>query len=70
MNRLREKTDLAIQAKWLQASSYALIGKNDIANELVKNLGTQVAEYQGSSYTYGSTLRDRAIILQSLHLLN
>ncbi len=66
MNRLREKDDLAVQARWLLAASYTLIGKNDIANDLVQNLGTEVPEYQGSSFTYGSTLRDRAIVLQSL----
>ena len=70
MNRLREKDDLAVQARWLLASSYALINKNDIANDLVRNLGTEVPEYQGSSFTYGSTLRDRAIVLLSLQLLD
>lgn len=70
MNRLRQKSDLSSEAKWRIAAAYKLIGKDKIANKLVENLSTEVQEYKELSYTYGSDLRDMALIMETLVLLN
>ncbi|MCB0572850.1 MAG: alpha-2-macroglobulin, partial [Phaeodactylibacter sp.] len=70
MNRLREYNGLSLQAKWRLAAAYALAGKPEVAKQITNNLGTQVSEYHELSYTYGSGLRDRAMILEALVLLD
>ena len=69
MNRLRETKDLSLTARWRLAGAYALAGKAEIANAIIQNLGTDVAEYTEMSYTYGSRLRDRSMILETLDVL-
>lgn len=69
MNRLREMKGLTMQAKWRLAAAYSLTGKTEVARELTKGLGMQVAAYSELSYTYGSDTRDRAMILETLVLL-
>lgn len=68
MNRLRESPKLALQARWSLAAAYAVAGKPEIAKEVMKNLSRKVEPYTELSYTYGSDLRDRAIILETLLL--
>lgn len=70
MNRLRESKNLGLQARWRLAAAYALTGKKDIAKQLVNKASTEVADYQELSYTYGSGIRDRAMILETLVLLD
>ena len=70
MNRLREFNGLSLQAKWRLAAAYALAGKPEVAKQITNKLGTQVDKYQELAYTYGSELRDRAMILETLVLLN
>jgi uncharacterized protein YfaS (alpha-2-macroglobulin family) len=70
MNRLRESKDLGLQARWRLAGAYALSGKTDIAKQLVSNATTAVEDYQELSYTFGSGVRDRAMILETLVLLD
>jgi len=70
MNRLREKTNLTSEAKWRLAAAYKIIGKEKIAQMLIENLKTEVKEYKELSYTYGSDLRDMALIMETLVLLN
>ncbi len=69
MNRLREMKSLNLQTKWRLAAAYAVAGKKEVAQELTKNVGTQVSNYRELSYSYGSPLRDRAMILETLVLL-
>ena len=66
MNRLRENTKVSVQAKWRLAAAYAEIGKTEVATALVKSLKTEVKDYRELSYTYGSGLRDEAMILETL----
>jgi uncharacterized protein YfaS (alpha-2-macroglobulin family) len=68
MNRLKEIKDLALQAKWMLAAAYALSGKVKPAEELIFNIPTSVESYYGG-YTYGSSIRDEALILQTLLLM-
>ncbi len=68
MNRLRQQDDLAIQARWLLASAYSLSGMSDVAAELMDETG-DVKETKTLHRTYGSELRDRAILINALNLL-
>ena len=70
MNRLREIPDLSVQAKWMLAAAYAKAGQPEAAKKLVANLTTSIKPYQELAYSYGSDVRDRAIILETLVLLN
>ena len=70
MNRLREFNGLSIQARWLLASAYAQVGQMDEAAKIVGSISTVVPLYRVNYYTYGSSDRDMAIILQTLCLLN
>ena len=69
MNRLKESGTLSVQSKWRLAAAYALIGKPEIAKEIVANAETEVKEYRELSYTYGSSLRDMAMILETMTIL-
>ncbi|MCL1937550.1 MAG: MG2 domain-containing protein [Candidatus Azobacteroides sp.] len=68
MNRLKETKNLSLQARWCLAAAYALNGKNKPAEELIFNIPSAVESYY-SSYTYGSSDRDEAMILQTLVLM-
>jgi len=70
MNRLRENRDLSGISRWLLAGAYALNGNTDAAKELVASLGTETENYDSADlYTFGSSLRDKAIILRVYQLL-
>jgi uncharacterized protein YfaS (alpha-2-macroglobulin family) len=70
MNRLREKRDLSITARWRLAAAYKLAGQYEIANQLVKGFGTAVPDYTELSYSFGNSIRDEAMILETLTLMN
>jgi uncharacterized protein YfaS (alpha-2-macroglobulin family) len=65
MNRLRTQKDLDQGAAWMLAAAYALGSRNDAATEIIAKLSTEVKPYTEMSYTYGSELRDKAIILET-----
>lgn len=70
MNRLRESGDLSKIAAWRLAAAYKLAGQPEVARSIIKNLGTDVAPYQNAfTATYGSSMRDKAMILETLVLL-
>jgi len=54
--------------KWMLAASYYLAGKKSVKNIILKGAGTDVSEYKGEGVTFGSRLRDRALILDILTL--
>ncbi len=67
MNRMRQQTSqLSIQAKWYLASAYHLIGQGDMAKRLSKDLSKEVGDYVELSNTFGSSVRDKALIVQAL----
>jgi uncharacterized protein YfaS (alpha-2-macroglobulin family) len=68
MNRLKEIKDLSVQSRWCLAAAYALDGKNKPAEELIFNVTTSISPYY-SSYTYGTSERDEAMILQTMVLM-
>ncbi|TAJ75364.1 MAG: hypothetical protein EPO42_14100 [Gallionellaceae bacterium] len=69
MNRLREEKHISAAAKWRLAAAYQLVGQNEVAAALVKDLPTTVKPYKELSYSYGSDTRDEAMILETLSLL-
>ena len=69
MNRLRNVKDLSAQAKWRLAAAYALAGKKEVADQLTNGISTDFKGYRELSYTYGSGLRDRAMALETMLLL-
>jgi len=70
MNKLLEKKDLSLTAKWRLAGAYLLAGKPEVAQQLTNGVGTNVTPYTELYNTYGSDLRDKAMILEVLTLLN
>jgi len=69
MNRLREQTGLPATAAWMLAAAYAKAGQVEAAKALITKLPLQVKPYQEMSYSYGSDIRDKAIILETVLLL-
>ncbi|MCP3901693.1 MAG: hypothetical protein GY707_18440, partial [Desulfobacteraceae bacterium] len=70
MNRLREQTDLSTSVRWRLAAAYKLAGQPEAAHRLVRNADINVNKYRELSNTYGSDIRDKAMILESLCLLD
>jgi uncharacterized protein YfaS (alpha-2-macroglobulin family) len=68
MNRLKEIKDLSVQSRWCLAAAYVLDGKTKAAEELIFNITTTIPTYY-SSYTYGTSDRDEAMILQTMVLM-
>ncbi|RDU64701.1 alpha-2-macroglobulin [Helicobacter sp. MIT 14-3879] len=72
MNEIYEnKLDrLSVTNKWLLAASYKLAGFDDIANKITNNLEVIPNEnYSYYKYSYGSELRNKAIILQAYKIV-
>lgn len=69
MNRLREEEDMNPTAAWMLSSAYAVSGQVEAARKLINNLPVTVKPYRELGYTYGSDLRDKALILETLILL-
>lgn len=70
MNRLREQQDMPMTAGWMLAAAYLKAGQPEAAKKIIQNLPTTLKPYQELGYSYGSDLRDKAIILETLLLLN
>lgn len=70
MNKLREQGNLPATAAWMLAAAYAKAGQDEAAKKIMTNLPVTVQPYQEMAYSYGSDLRDKAIILETLILLN
>jgi uncharacterized protein YfaS (alpha-2-macroglobulin family) len=69
MNRLKGFEYLSISAKWRLAAAYQLSGQKDAASNLIKGLAWEVKPYQQLGGTYGSDMRDEAMILETLTLM-
>ncbi len=66
MNRLREQRDLSAMGRWMLAATYAIVGQTDAAKRLVEGVPATNAAYTEQGFTYGSDLRDDAIIAEAL----
>ena len=69
MNRLKEFPYISVEAKWRLAAAYKLAGQPEIALNMVSGLSTNIKPYNTMFGTYGSDLRDEAMILETLTLL-
>ncbi len=69
MNRLRQES-MTLQASWRLAAAYVLAGQEEAAEDLVHSLEKEVSEYKEQSNSYGSHIRDEAMILETLGLMN
>jgi hypothetical protein len=69
MNRLREQSGLSPVAGWRLAAAYFLAGQKEEGQRLARSLPLTVERYQELGNTFGSELRDRAMILDSLVVL-
>ena len=70
MNRFREEVKDEPQARWRLAAAYALTGQPAAARQLLEQLQPFAEEYPGHGATFGSKLRDKAMMLETLLLLN
>lgn len=70
MNRLREKRGISKEARWRLAAAYQVSGMPEIAMDLAEDLNYQVVAYKELGNTYGSDLRDKAMILEALSLMD
>ena len=68
MNRLRRSDRIKLQARWRLAAAYILTGKDQVAWEMMDDLSTDVEPYHQLAHTYGSHIRDKAMILETLIL--
>jgi uncharacterized protein YfaS (alpha-2-macroglobulin family) len=69
MNRLREFKYLSIEARWRLAAAYKLAGQPEIGLQMIAGLPLAIKPYNLMYGTYGSDLRDEAMILETLTLL-
>ena len=67
MNLLKENElgSMSNLDKWLLASAYQLAGIEGTADEIARGAGLEVDEYRELGNTYGSGLRDKALILDA-----
>ncbi|HBX85036.1 MAG TPA: hypothetical protein DEH15_18445 [Marinilabiliales bacterium] len=69
MNRLKEYKGLSNAATWRLAAAYLLAGRESVALDLILSKDYRVDPYKEFSGTYGSDVRDKAMILETLVLL-
>jgi alpha-2-macroglobulin len=69
MNRLRELKGLTSPVRWQLAAAYQMAGQPDAALALVTGDKRNIPNYKAPGLTFGSALRDRAIILDGMFAL-
>lgn len=70
MNRLKEFKYLSAEAKWRLAAAYSLSGQENTALDLISGLATSFDARPTPGITFGSDLRDQAMVLETLTLLS
>jgi len=69
MNRMRELRNISDAARWRLAAAYQLIARQEIAQQLVAQASTEIKPYRELGRSYGSDVRDRAMILETMALI-
>jgi uncharacterized protein YfaS (alpha-2-macroglobulin family) len=69
MNRLKEFKFLSAEAKWKLAAAYHLAGQNNVALQLISGLPIDLPARKDPGFTYGSDVRDEAMVLETLTLM-
>ncbi|GAA4850784.1 MG2 domain-containing protein [Algivirga pacifica] len=72
MNRMKEDLSLSTNAKWRLALAYAIAGYKDQAEVLIEGGNELIASTSEDAYryTYGSETRDKAMLLETLTVLD
>lgn len=70
MNRLKERSPRSSASVSMLATAYALAGRQDVATELITKTAEVATRYDEFDLTFGSDLRDQAMRLQTLCLLD
>lgn len=70
MNKLKEYKFIRPETKWRLAAAYQLIGQPKIALELINGLPTSFENRTDWGPSYGSSLRDQAMVLETVTLMN
>ncbi|MBR4453129.1 MAG: alpha-2-macroglobulin [Bacteroidales bacterium] len=68
MNRLKGLTTLSTQARWRLAAAYAVAGNKKTSIALIQHANSKIAPYNSDNSTFGSSLRDEAMILETMVL--
>lgn len=69
MNRLKEFKYLSPEAKWRLAAAYKITGQDKTALQLISGLPATFENRLKPGFTFGSELRDQAMVLETLTLL-
>ena len=69
MNRLKEFKYISAEAKWRLAAAYALAKQDNTALDLISGLGTSFDVRPSPGTTFGSDLRDQAMVLETLTIM-
>ncbi len=64
MNRLKEYGQLGNNARWRLAAAYAVVGQKETAKSLMVK-APESTDYIESGYSYGSPLRDQAMVMET-----
>lgn len=70
MNRLKEYKFITPEAKWRLAAAYYLAGQQQVALQLISNLPVSFPARPAPGATFGSSLRDQAMVLETLTVMN
>ncbi|WP_153796133.1 alpha-2-macroglobulin family protein [Foetidibacter luteolus] len=69
MNRLKEFKFITPEAKWRLAAAYHLMGQSQVALKLISGLPTSFPVRPFPGVTFGSDLRDQAMVLETLTIM-
>lgn len=70
MNRMRENDNLLTAARWRLAAAYAASGRTDVAEKIIALVSSDIKPYKELSVSFGSHIRDWAMILETLCLMD
>ncbi len=66
MNQLKDLSSLSNPARYYLSAAYSLSGKKNVGGALIDKAEKESKPYREAGYTFGSDLRDEAIILNAL----
>ncbi len=66
MNRMRESKDLYANSRWRLAAAYVMAGMPETARLITTDMVAEVNPYTSHGPTFGSSLRDKALLLETL----
>ena len=69
MNRLKEYKFITPECRWRLAAAYYLVGQTQVANQLISGLPMSFKERSDWGMSYGSSLRDEAMVLETLTIM-